>query len=326
MARAWIIPAVLQVALPFALLIWQLSGTARHRLTWALTTLIVTGYLVATMLAGLWLVVPVSVAAILLALSALMAMATYPSDGDVSPSHLGGRDRLSFAAGLLALGVILATICVALLGRVPPPRLQTVHLEFPLRDGTYYVANGGSHALINAHVSLVNDARFTRFRGAAYGIDVVRLNDFGLRATGIAPGDPARYDIFGDRVFAPCEGIVARSEDGLPDLAPPTVDRAHLPGNFVLIECDDAHVLLAHLRFDSVTVHPGDYVTINTVVGRVGNSGNSDEPHLHIHAQRPGVLWDPFNADPLPMQFGRRFLVRNDRVTNRTAESEDIDD
>ena len=56
MVRTWIVPAVLQLALPFALLIWQLAGTSRDRLTWLMTTLVVAGYLVATMLAGLWLV------------------------------------------------------------------------------------------------------------------------------------------------------------------------------------------------------------------------------------------------------------------------------
>jgi hypothetical protein len=58
----------------------------------------------------------------------------------------------------------------------------------------------------------------------------------------------------------------------------------------------------------------------------VGNSGNSDEPHLHIHAQRPGVLWDPFKGDPLPMRFEGRFLVRNDRITRLKVEGEHIDD
>jgi murein DD-endopeptidase MepM/ murein hydrolase activator NlpD len=63
-------------------------------------------------------------------------------------------------------------------------------------------------------------------------------------------------------------------------------------------------------------VHPGDYVTTNTVLGEVGNSGNSTEPHLHIHAQRPGRIWDPFIGDPLPIRLDGRYLVRNDRMTN----------
>jgi murein DD-endopeptidase MepM/ murein hydrolase activator NlpD len=109
---------------------------------------------------------------------------------------------------------------------------------------------------------------------------------------------------------------VLRVEDWLPDLNPPEVDRARLPGNFVLLECEATiDVALAHLRSGTVRVHPGDYVTTDTILGEVGNSGNSSEPHLHIHAQRPGRIWDPFIGDPLPMRLDGRYLVRNDRIT-----------
>ena len=39
------------------------------------------------------------------------------------------------------------------------------------------------------------------------------LNPFGLRAAGLLPGDPTRNAIYGDRVFAPCIGVV-RAENG----------------------------------------------------------------------------------------------------------------
>jgi len=101
-----------------------------------------------------------------------------------------------------------------------------------------------------------------------------------------------------------------------------------MAGNFVMLRGDagDIHVLLAHMRSGSVRVHPGDYVTSEKQLGDVGNSGNSDEPHLHIHAQRPGKIWDVFSGDPLTITFDGRYLVRNDRVTNRTAGRDIIDD
>jgi murein DD-endopeptidase MepM/ murein hydrolase activator NlpD len=79
------------------------------------------------------------------------------------------------------------------------------------------------------------------------------------------------------------------------------------------------------MRTGSVRVHPGDYVTTRTLIGEVGNSGNSDEPHLHVHAQRPGYLWDPFVGDPLPIRLDGRYLVRNDRVIRFGPFDEDID-
>ncbi len=38
------------------------------------------------------------------------------------------------------------------------------------------------------------------------------------------------------------------------------------------------------------------------------------EPHLHIHAQRPGSTIAPLSGEPVPTRFGGRYLVRNDRV------------
>ena len=43
----------------------------------------------------------------------------------------------------------------------------------------------------------------------------------------------------------------------------------------------------------------------------VGNSGNTDEPHLHIHAQRPGPASAPLSGDPLFIAFEGGFLALN---------------
>jgi murein DD-endopeptidase MepM/ murein hydrolase activator NlpD len=63
-----------------------------------------------------------------------------------------------------------------------------------------------------------------------------------------------------------------------------------------------------------VAVSPGDRLEAGAVVGRVGNSGNTNEPHLHIHAQRPAANDAFLSGDPLPLRLDGRFLVRNDRV------------
>jgi murein DD-endopeptidase MepM/ murein hydrolase activator NlpD len=57
-------------------------------------------------------------------------------------------------------------------------------------------------------------------------------------------------------------------------------------------------------------------VKVGDRIAEVGNSGASDEPHLHIHAQRPGSSVEPFSGDPLPMRFDGLFLIRGDRVVN----------
>ena len=72
----------------------------------------------------------------------------------------------------------------------------------------------------------------------------------------------------------------------------------------------DVYVVLGHMRHGSVSVSPGDTVRSGAVIGRVGNSGWTERPHLHMQAMRsPNADW--WHADPLPMRFAGRFLVRN---------------
>ena len=128
------------------------------------------------------------------------------------------------------------------------------------------------------------------------------------------------YAIYGARVLAPCAGQVLLAVHGLPDMQVPEVDRAHLAGNHVMLRCVDrntsADVLLGHLRPGSVQVRAGASVAVGDWLGSVGNSGNTGEPHLHVHAQRPGPVGVPLGGDPLPLLFGGRFPVRGDRIVS----------
>jgi murein DD-endopeptidase MepM/ murein hydrolase activator NlpD len=53
----------------------------------------------------------------------------------------------------------------------------------------------------------------------------------------------------------------------------------------VLQVADRQFLFVAHLRRGSVAVAQGDRVAKGQMLGRVGNSGNSSEPHVHVHLQ-----------------------------------------
>ena len=152
------------------------------------------------------------------------------------------------------------------------------------------------------------------WRGQSYGVDLVQLDGLGLRAKGLQPADPRAYRIYGTRVHAPCTGRVVLAVDGLPNMQVPEMDRAHMAGNHVMLRCEKADVLLAHLSPGSVQVRAGVAVATGDWLGSVGNSGNTGEPHLHVHAQRPGPMGAPFGGDPLPIRFDGQFPVRGDRI------------
>jgi murein DD-endopeptidase MepM/ murein hydrolase activator NlpD len=181
-------------------------------------------------------------------------------------------------------------------------------LHFPLRAGSYAVVQGGP-PVVNAHAG--NAAQ-------SWALDLVKLRPSGRRARGLHAGALDRYASFGQQVLSPCDGVVVRADDGHPDLAPPR-SQPHVPaGNHVVIRmADGLLVVLAHLKDASVGVRPGGRVRAGEIVGRIGNSGNTTEPHLHIHVERRDA--DAHRAGQgVPMVFGEtggRQLRRNDVVT-----------
>jgi len=75
---------------------------------------------------------------------------------------------------------------------------------------------------------------------------------------------------------------------------------------------------MAHFQQGSITVSEGDVITAGSRIGSVGNSGNTTEPHLHIHAQTHIGKSTLLDSDPLPILFrDYGWLKRNDVVTVR---------
>ena len=84
-------------------------------------------------------------------------------------------------------------------------------------------------------------------------------------------------------------------------------------GNFVMIKSLNGSftVLLAHLKKNSVTVKEGDCVHKGDLIGNVGNSGNSTEPHLHLNIF--DQVEDPLNSKVLPFAFNKYQTFENNR-------------
>ncbi|WAC05864.1 MAG: M23 family metallopeptidase [Methanoregula sp.] len=95
------------------------------------------------------------------------------------------------------------------------------------------------------------------------------------------------YYGFGKEIHAVAGGTVVDASDVLPDIetiysAPPATV-ATAAGNYVIVDIGNKkYACYAHMVNGSVRVKPGESVKEGQVLGLMGNSGNSDIPHLHF--------------------------------------------
>jgi murein DD-endopeptidase len=110
---------------------------------------------------------------------------------------------------------------------------------------------------------------------------------------------------YGEKLYAVADGVVLSIKDGLPNNVPLATERAvpmnyeTVCGNYVLLDIGGGkHALYAHMIPGSITVKPGDRVKAGHVLGLLGNSGNSDAPHLHFQINTSSSF--PLVAEGLP--------------------------
>ena len=96
------------------------------------------------------------------------------------------------------------------------------------------------------------------------------------------------YPQYGQEIIAVADGTVLKVQNDQPDQTPGKLPEGMqfevVCGNFVLQDIGDGYsALYAHMIPGSVRVKTGDKVKRGQVLGLLGNSGNTDAPHLHFH-------------------------------------------
>ena len=106
----------------------------------------------------------------------------------------------------------------------------------------------------------------------------------------------------GVAVLAAAPGRVRGVRDGMEDRLYSDETRDAVAdrdcGNGVVIDhADGWQTQYCHLAQGSVAVRPGDRVAAGNVLGRIGLSGRTQFPHLHLSLRRNGFDVDPFRPD-----------------------------
>jgi murein DD-endopeptidase MepM/ murein hydrolase activator NlpD len=237
-----------------------------------------------------------------------------------------------FVAGVTALWLLdipgwwyWISLCFLALAYVRPPWDRT---RAPV---TVAAPVAGTWLALNSPGSKV-PAHGTRGYGQTYAVDVLMPSDVVTADVAAAadgehpkprfgwglPAAPESFAAFGAPIHAVADGVVVAASDrqrdhrarntwsGFPYMLLEGVIRQvggwrFVMGNHVIIDHGDrVYSACAHLRRGSLRVRPGERVEAGQVLGEVGNTGNSSEPHLHFQLMdRPR----PLEAAGIPFRW-----------------------
>jgi peptidase M23-like protein len=152
-----------------------------------------------------------------------------------------------------------------------------------------------------------------------FAIDYVQLLPDGRMFSGDKT-KPESYPGFGADIHAVGDGRVVAVVNGLPEQVPGK-SPSGLPldqygGNHIVeVLGDGNYAFYAHLKTGSIKVGVGDRLNSGQVIASLGNSGNSDGPHLHFHLM---TTPDPLRSDGLP--FVLSSFTLDGRIASMDAE------
>lgn len=210
------------------------------------------------------------------------------------------------------------TTATVVSGRTGVSDERPVEIEPPLR-GSRWVTAGGCCFPPSYHRSATLPVNGAFHGPERFAIDFIQLNDQNKVFDG-PRSQLSSFAYFGSEVHSVAAGRVVGLLDGLPEQTPPdfppgaTAETAG--GNYVVVDIGHGRfAYYAHMQPGSLAVKIGDRLRTGQVIGLLGNTGNSDGPHLHFQ----------ITDSPLPLASeGLPFVFR--AFTSRGTISNSIDD
>jgi murein DD-endopeptidase MepM/ murein hydrolase activator NlpD len=161
-----------------------------------------------------------------------------------------------------------------------------VVISSPLVGEDWVAGNGPSNT--SQHRRALIPVNGHAFISQRFAIDWVQAYPDGKTYKG-DPSDNKNYRAYGAEIHAVADGVVTQIGDGIPQNTPGAKSLAvpitleTVGGNHVIMEIGNGlFAFYAHMQPGSLRVKVGDKVTHGQVLGLLGNTGNSSEPHLHF--------------------------------------------
>jgi hypothetical protein len=197
---------------------------------------------------------------------------------------------------------------------VPVSRVAPV-LAAPFHGGPWMAVNGPGNTSGHRRtmVPIAGTARIAQ----RFATDWIKLGPDGRAWKGDSSSNANWYG-YNEPLYAVGDGRVTATKDGIAENVPlsPTravaIDLETVGGNHVIIDLGGGqYAFYAHLVPGSVAVKVWDHVKKGQLIGRLGNSGNSDAPHLHFHLGDANL---PLGSEGIPWVFER--FERLDKLTS----------
>jgi hypothetical protein len=190
----------------------------------------------------------------------------------------------------------------AFTGVATPVGPPAVVLSPPLKGSRWVVGSGCCVMTAHRGATLAIDGSV--HVAERFAIDFVQLDKEGRFFVG--PGDQLKsYAFFGAEILSAADGTVVTVVDGMPEQIPGALPKgvtvSTAGGNHIVVDIGGGRfAFYAHLQPGSLRVKPGDKVMTGQVLALLGNSGNSDAPHLHFHVMDGP---SPLKSNGLPYAF-----------------------
>ena len=189
--------------------------------------------------------------------------------------------------------------------QLPVNRVEAILLAAPLRGAGWVALNGLSNNSSHRRTFVVVNGKL--HLAQRFATDWSRIGTDGLAFRG-DPSNLANWSPYGADVLAVSDAVVADAKDGIPDNNPASDTKAvpinleTVGGNYLILDLGNGFfAFYAHLKPGSLRVKTGDKVRRGQAIASLGNSGNSDAPHLHFHVSDGN---SPLGAEGVPYIIG----------------------
>ena len=195
----------------------------------------------------------------------------------------------------------------------------------PVGAGDWWIGLGPSNSSEHRRAVLRVGDDTVPHLAQRFAIDWVKMDARGEYARDHRGRRNSDWYGYGEPVFAAADSRVAAVVDSIPDNTPGEESRAvpmrvgTVLGNYVLLdlgpESGEAHryALYGHLKPGSLRVRAGDVVKRGQILGVIGNSGNSDGPHLHYHVtEAADAAAAPLRGEGVPWMLKAFTVVAHD--------------